>query len=70
MNELKIKTLDTYENEKIISKYVENGKSYDKILLEYLEQENNEKFFSEIKTFLNIVNNVTSFFKTIIFCLG
>ena len=27
-----------------------NGKSYDKILLEYLEQENNEKFFSEIKS--------------------
>ena len=58
MNELKIKTLDTYENEKIISKYVENGKSYDKILLEYLEQENNEKFFSEIKTYQNRITKI------------
>ena len=58
MNELKIKTLDTYENEKIISKYVENGKSYDKILLEYLEQENNEKFFSEIKEYQNRITKI------------
>ena len=49
---------DTYENEKIISKYVENGKSYDKILLEYLEQENNEKFFSEIKEYQNRITKI------------
>ena len=42
MNELNIKTLDSYEEDKIISRYVENGKSYDKILLEYLEEGNNK----------------------------
>ncbi len=53
MNELKIRTLDSYENEKIISKYIKNGKSYDKILLEYLEKEQNERFFSEINEYKN-----------------
>lgn len=53
MNELNIKTLDSYEEDKIISRYVENGKSYDKILLEYLEEGNNKKFFSKVQEYKN-----------------
>ena len=51
MNKLNIKTLDSYEEDKIISKYVENEKNYDKILMEYLEKGENEKFFSKIEEY-------------------
>lgn len=51
MNENGIKTLDSYEKEKIISKFVSNVKTYDKILLEYLEKEDNEAFFEKIRDY-------------------
>ena len=51
MNESGIKTLDSYEKEKIISKFVSNVKTYDKILLEYLEKEDNEAFFEKIRDY-------------------
>ena len=51
MNENGIKTLDSYEKEKIISKFVSNVKTYDKILLEYLEKEDNEAFFEKIREY-------------------
>lgn len=51
MNESGIKTLDSYEKEKIMSKFVSNVKTYDKILLEYLEKEDNEAFFEKIRDY-------------------
>ncbi len=51
MNEKGIKTLDFYEKEKIISKFVSNVKTYDKILLEYLEKGDNEGFFEKIRDY-------------------
>lgn len=51
MNKIQIRTLDTYQNYKIISKYIENGKSYDKILLELLKENKNEEFFKVIENF-------------------
>ena len=44
MNQKNIKTLDKYENGKIISKYIKDFNSYDKILTELLE-----KFLKKIK---------------------
>lgn len=51
MNESGIKTLDSYEKEKIISKFVTDTKTYDKILLEYLEKEDNEAFLEKIRDY-------------------
>lgn len=51
MNNIGLKTLDSYKEDKIISKYIENAKSYDKVLLEYLENEENDKFFEMIETY-------------------
>lgn len=51
MNENDIKTLDSYEKEKIISKFVSNAKTYDKILLEYLEKGDNDTFFEKIRDY-------------------
>ena len=51
MNESGITTLDSYEKEKIMSKFVSNVKTYDKILLEYLEKEDNEDFFEKIRDY-------------------
>ncbi len=51
MNQKNIDTLDKYENGKIISKYIENSKSYDKILLELLEQDKEEEFFAKIENY-------------------
>ena len=51
MNEKDIKTLDSYEKEKIISKFVSNAKTYDKILLEYLEKGDNDTFFEKIRDY-------------------
>lgn len=53
MNDIGLKTLDLYEEDKIISKYIENAKSYDKVLLKYLENEENEKFFEAIEAYKN-----------------
>src|SRR5699024_10975592 len=43
--------VDKYENGKIISKFIENGKSYDKFLIELLEKEKNKEFFEHINNF-------------------
>lgn len=57
MNENGIKTLDSYEKEKVISKFVNNAKTYDKILLEYLEKEENETFFEKIQEYKQFLIN-------------
>lgn len=57
MNENSIKTLDSYEKEKVISKFVNNAKTYDKILLEYLEKEENETFFEKIQEYKQFLIN-------------
>ena len=51
MKNQNIKTVDKYENGKIISKFIENGKSYDKFLIELLEKEKNKEFFEHINNF-------------------
>ncbi len=51
MNEIGLKTLDTYEEDKILSRYVQNAKTYDKVLLEYLEKEQKEEFFEKIENY-------------------
>lgn len=51
MNEIGLKTLDSYEQDKIVSRYIKNGQTYDKVLIEYLENEENEKFFRAIETY-------------------
>lgn len=53
MNNNNINTLDKYENGKIISKYVGNVKSYDKILIELLENNKKEEFFNSINQYKN-----------------
>lgn len=51
LNNQKINTLDKYENGKIISKYVENTPSYDKILIELLSKGKQEEFFESIQRY-------------------
>ncbi len=46
-----INTLDTYDNEKIISQYVENAKSYNKVLIEEYKQNGIEKLIQLINEF-------------------
>lgn len=53
MNQKNIKTLDRYENGKIISRYVEDAQSYDKILTKFLINGENEKFFESIQQYKN-----------------
>lgn len=53
MNKNNINTLDKYENGKIISKYVKDGQSYDKVLVQLLINEENEKFFESIQQYKN-----------------
>ena len=48
MKNSSMNTLDSYTDEKIISQFVEKEKSYDNILLEYLQQKDEKKFFKEI----------------------
>lgn len=64
LNELKINTLDSYDKEKIISKYV-NEKTLEAILIEVLKDEGKEAFINRIKEYtkflkekLQIVQNV------------
>ena len=51
MKNQNIKTVDEYKDGKIISKFIENGKSYDKFLIELLEKEKNNEFFEHINNF-------------------
>lgn len=53
MNQKNIKTLDRYENDKIISKYIKNFDSYDKILIELLEDKKEIEFFETITKYKN-----------------
>lgn len=53
MNQKNIKTLDRYENDKIISKYIKNFDSYDKILIELLENKKETEFFDTITNYKN-----------------
>lgn len=53
MNQKNIKTLDRYENDKIISKYIKNFDSYDKILIELLENKKEAEFFETITNYKN-----------------
>lgn len=53
MNQNNINTLDRHENGKIISRYVEDAQSYEKILTQLLINGENEKFFESIKQYKN-----------------
>lgn len=53
MNQKNIKTLDRYENDKIISKYIKDFDSYDKILTELLENKKETEFFETITNYKN-----------------
>ena len=53
MNQKGIKTLDRYENDKIISKYVKNHQSYDRILIDLLENKKENEFFDTIFKYQN-----------------
>ena len=53
MNQKNIKTLDKYENDKIISKYIKDFDSYDKILTELLEDKKEAEFFETITKYKN-----------------
>lgn len=53
MNQKNIKTLDRYENDKIISKYIKDFNSYDKILTELLENKKETEFFETITNYKN-----------------
>lgn len=53
MNQKNIKTLDRYENDKIISKYIKDFNSYDKILIELLENKKESEFFDTITNYKN-----------------
>ena len=53
MNQKNIKTLDRYENDKIISKYIKDFDSYDKILTELLEDKKETEFFETITNYKN-----------------
>lgn len=52
MNKTGIKTLDSYNENKIESKFVRE-KSYDQILIEYLQNEKEDKFFEKINEYKN-----------------
>lgn len=51
MNNNQIKTLDKYENGKIISRYIENSPSYDKVLVNLLQNMKNDEFFDSIQKY-------------------
>ena len=51
MNNKQIKTLDKYEDGKIISKYIENSPSYDKVLVNLLQNMQNDEFFNSIQRY-------------------
>lgn len=51
MNNKQIKTLDKYEDGKIISKYIENSPSYDKVLVKLLQNMQNDEFFNSIQRY-------------------
>lgn len=53
MNQKNIKTLDKCENGKIISKYIKDFNSYDKILTELLENKKEAEFFETITNYKN-----------------
>ena len=53
MNQKGIKTLDRYENDKVISKYVKNHQSYDRILIDLLENKKENEFFDTIFKYQN-----------------
>lgn len=51
MQNQNIKTVDKFENGKIISKFIEKGINYDKILLELLVEEKFDEFFEKINKY-------------------
>ena len=51
MKQRNIKTVDKYENGKIVSKFIENGKSYEKVLLDLLIAEKFDEFFECINKY-------------------
>ena len=51
MNNKQIKTLDKYENGKIISRYIKNSPSYDKVLVNLLQNMQNDEFFNSIRKY-------------------
>ena len=51
MNNKQINTLDKYENGKIISIYIENSPSYDKVLVNLLQNMQNDEFFNSIQKY-------------------
>lgn len=54
LNELKINTLDSYDEEKVISKYV-NEKTLEDILIEVLKNEGKETFINKIEEYANFL---------------
>ena len=59
MEKRNIKTVDKYENGKIISKFIENGKSYEKVLLDLLISEKFDEFFECINKYkISLLNKL------------
>lgn len=52
MNENNLNTLDSYEDNVIISKYVKNAKSYDEILIKELKDNSWDLFVEKMKSYL------------------
>lgn len=57
MNKLNINTLDSYDGDKIISKYVSNAKSYDEILLENVKNSLGSNIKDEIVSYTESIKS-------------
>lgn len=56
LNKLKINTLDTYEEDKIISKLIKETPTLDKVLIELFEKQEYEQFDKLIEKFIVFIN--------------
>lgn len=57
LRKLKINTVDSYDKEKIISQYVENGETFDKVLLKTYKRSGIDGFINEINEYINFLKN-------------
>ena len=59
MNNRHIKTLDKYERGKIVSRFIADSPSYDKILIDLLKEAKNDEFFENIQKYKeNLLNKL------------
>lgn len=53
LNKSNIKTLDTYDNEKIISRVIKQPKTFDKYMLKLYQENNMEEFYQKTREFFD-----------------